>query len=163
MVIITLHIIILNLKYNFSQQLSMHQLVSIQTPAKWLLKFVINQIVQKEDMVTRLPRSILSKLETDESNVSKVKILTLQKVRTWQNYQDNLPLIPKVEGMRDPAQHRPITMSDMVARCFHHILAKCMENFLPFNIRQKLFRTGDGTAESVWFLQQLIQNASHPS
>ena len=65
--------------------------------------------------------------------------------------------IPKVEGTRDPAQHRPITMSDMVARCFHRILAKRMETFLPFNIRQKAFRAGDGTAESVWFLQQLIQ------
>jgi len=45
----------------------------------------------------------------------------------------------------------------MVARCFHRILAKHMENFLTFNIRQKAFRSGDGTAESVWFLQQLIQ------
>ena len=53
--------------------------------------------------------------------------------------------------------HRPIKMSDMVARCFHHILAKRMEIFLPFNIRQKAFRASDGTAESVWFLQQLIQ------
>ena len=48
-------------------------------------------------------------------------------------------------------------MSDMVARCFRRILAKRMEIFLPFNIRQKAFRAGDGTAESVWFLQQLIQ------
>ena len=39
--------------------------------------------------------------------------------------------IPKVEGTCDPAQHRPI--------------------------RQKAFRAGDSTAESVWFLQQLIQ------
>ena len=48
-------------------------------------------------------------------------------------------------------------MSDMVARCFHHILAKRREIFLPFNIRRKAFRASDGTAESVWFLQQLIQ------
>ena len=48
-------------------------------------------------------------------------------------------------------------MSDMVARCFHRILAKRMEIFLPFNIRQKAFREGDSKAESVWFLQQLIQ------
>lgn len=32
-----------------------------------------------------------------------------------------------------------------------------MENFLPFNIRQNAFCSGDSTAESVWFLQQLIQ------
>jgi len=46
---------------------------------------------------------------------------------------------------------------DQIARCFHRILAKHTENFLTFNIRQKAFRSGDGTAESVWFLQQLIQ------
>jgi len=71
--------------------------------------------------------------------------------------QGETVFIPKVEGTRDPAQQGPITMSDMVARCFHRILAKRMENFLPFNIRQKAFRAGDGTAESVCFLQQLIQ------
>lgn len=37
-----------------------------------------NQMVQKEDRVTRLARSVISKLETDESNVSKVKILIMQ-------------------------------------------------------------------------------------
>ena len=66
-------------------------------------------------------------------------------------------LLPKVQGTRDPAQHRPITMSDMVARCFHRILAKRLDIFMPFNIRQKAFRSGDGTAESVWFLQQRIR------
>lgn len=66
-------------------------------------------------------------------------------------------LIPEVEGTCDPAQHQLITLSNMVARCFYKILFKHMENFLPFNISQKVFHSGDSTAESVWFLQQLIQ------
>lgn len=38
-----------------------------------------NQTVQKgKDTVTRLQRSVLAKLETDESNVSKVKIYIIQ-------------------------------------------------------------------------------------
>ena len=59
--------------------------------------------------------------------------------------------------MYDPGQHWSITLSDMVARCFHRILVKHMENVLTFNIRRKAFRSGDGRAESVGFLQQLIQ------
>lgn len=65
-------------------------------------------------------------------------------------------LLPKEPGTKKPEKHRPITMSDLVIRCFHRILAKRMENLLPFNSRQKAFMAADGVAESVWFLSSVI-------
>ena len=67
-------------------------------------------------------------------------------------------LLPKCEGAGDPSKYRPITMSDIVVRCFHRILAQRMEVTLPFNTRQKAFRAGDGVADSVWFIQAVIKH-----
>lgn len=66
-------------------------------------------------------------------------------------------LIPKQLGTRDPAKHRPITIADIVIRCFHRILAKRFECQLPFNTRQKAFQSGDGAADSIWLLQSIIR------
>ena len=65
-------------------------------------------------------------------------------------------LLPKEPGTKKPEKHRPITMSDLVIRCFHRILAKRMENLLPFNSRKKAFMAADGVAESVCFLSSVI-------
>lgn len=55
-------------------------------------------------------------------------------------------LLPKEPGNKKPE----------VIRCFHRILAKRMENLLPFNSGQKAFMATDGVAESVWFLSSVI-------
>lgn len=65
-------------------------------------------------------------------------------------------LLPKEPGTKKPEKHRPITMSDLVIRCFHRILAKRMKNLLPFNSRKKAFMAADGVAESVRFLSSVI-------
>ena len=67
-------------------------------------------------------------------------------------------LLPKCAEAEDPAKYRPITMSDIVVRCFHQILAQRMEFHLPFSTHQKAFRTGDGVADSVWFIQAVIKH-----
>ena len=67
-------------------------------------------------------------------------------------------LLPKCARAEDPAKYRPITMSDIVVRCFHRILAQQMEALLPFNTRQKAFRASDGVADSVWFIQAVIKH-----
>ena len=66
-------------------------------------------------------------------------------------------LLPKCAGAEDPAKYHPITMSDIVVRCFHWILAQRLEVLPPFNTRQKAFRAGDGVADSVWFIQAVIK------
>ena len=67
-------------------------------------------------------------------------------------------LLPKESGASAPEKYRPITISDIVVRCFHRILAQRMEVHLPFSSRQKAFRAGDGIADSVWFLQTVIKH-----
>ena len=67
-------------------------------------------------------------------------------------------LLPKRAEAGDPAKYRPITMSDIVVRCFHRILAQRMEIQLPFSTRQKAFGAGDGVADSVWFIQAVIKH-----
>ena len=67
-------------------------------------------------------------------------------------------LLPKCAEAEDPAKYRPKTMSDIVVRCFHGILAQRMEIHLPFSTRQKAFRPGDGVADSVWFIQAVIKH-----
>lgn len=66
-------------------------------------------------------------------------------------------LIPKVANPGDPGQHRPITMSSLVARWFHKVLAKRLET-LPFNARQRGFRAGDGLLDNTRLLRSAIKN-----
>ena len=67
-------------------------------------------------------------------------------------------LLPKEAGATAPGKYRPITISDIVVRCFHRIMAQRMEMHLPISSRQKAFRSGDGIADSVWFMQTVIKH-----
>ena len=67
-------------------------------------------------------------------------------------------LLPKEAGASAPERYRPISISDIVVRCFHRILAHRMEVHLPFSSRQKAFRSGDGIADSVWFMQTVTKH-----
>ncbi|KAL9976766.1 hypothetical protein ACROYT_G014096 [Oculina patagonica] len=68
-------------------------------------------------------------------------------------------LISKESGTQ--GKHRLITLSDITIRCFHRVLAKRMEKDLPWNTRQKAFRSGDGVADSIWLLQNIIRQHQH--
>lgn len=55
-----------------------------------------------------------------------------------------------LKGGRNQNPGEPSTnniMSDMVIRCFHRILAQCMELLLPLSNPKKTFRSSDGKAE----------------
>ena len=52
----------------------------------------------------------------------------------------------KWEGVGDPAKYKPITMSDIMARCFHQILAQRLGGSLSFNTCKKAFPSGDSDA-----------------
>ena len=66
-------------------------------------------------------------------------------------------LIAKEAGAESPEKHRPITISDIILRCFHKVLAQRFETSLPWNKRQKAFVKGDGVADSIWLLQTIIR------
>ena len=66
-------------------------------------------------------------------------------------------LIAKEQGATSPEKHRPITISDIILRYFHKIVASRFEATLPWNARQKAFMKGDGVADSIWLLQTIIR------
>ena len=66
-------------------------------------------------------------------------------------------LIAQEAGAESPEKHRPITISDIILRCFHKVLASRFETTLPWNKRQKAFVKGDGVVDSIWLLQTIIR------
>ena len=67
-------------------------------------------------------------------------------------------LIPKVVGATEPSKFRPITVSSLLTRLYHRIVAKRIEALCPCSERQKAFRRGDGIAENVFLVDQLIRD-----
>ena len=69
-------------------------------------------------------------------------------------------LIPKERGTVDPAKFRPITVTSILTRLFHRILASRIERCCPINQRQKAFRKIDGMSENVLLLRFLLAKAT---
>lgn len=67
--------------------------------------------------------------------------------------------IPKSADATDPAEFRPITISPMICRVFHNVLARRFESDLPMSPRQKAFCRGDGLADNVYLLRSLITDS----
>jgi len=61
-------------------------------------------------------------------------------------------LIPKSAEAKLPGEYRPITVSTIIARLFHRILASRLEEHVPLSPRQKAFPRGDSLADNVWLL-----------
>ena len=67
-------------------------------------------------------------------------------------------LISKDKNDISPPKHRPITMANMIIRCFHKLMAAPrMGDSMPLSDRQKAFRSGDGLAENVVLLKSIIK------
>jgi hypothetical protein len=69
-------------------------------------------------------------------------------------------LIPKKENPTTPGEFRPITVTSVILRAFHGVLAKRMEK-LPISSRQKAFLPRDGIAENLFILKETIDHAKH--
>ena len=65
--------------------------------------------------------------------------------------------LEKVRGSLDPLKQRPITIASYVIRTFHKIMENGLGSTLPWNVRQKAFMKGDGTAQKVWLLKNIIE------
>jgi len=66
--------------------------------------------------------------------------------------------IPKSADATGPEEYRQITMSTVLCRIFHRVLAQRAERLLPIGPREKAFRKGDGLADNVWLLQSLLDD-----
>ena len=71
-------------------------------------------------------------------------------------------LIPKSVVADDPSQYRPITVTSILCRLYHKVLANRLEAYCPHSCRQKAFRAGDGIAENTLLLQHVLWSAQNP-
>ena len=75
-------------------------------------------------------------------------------------------LVPEEAGTSDPACFRPITVSSVLVRQFHRILARRLDKLRPVGIAHKGFRCVDGCAENLRLLRAAITagtNSRNPS
>lgn len=66
-------------------------------------------------------------------------------------------LIPKKDGAKGPEDFRPITVSSVLTRTFHKILAGRMTKAIKFDERQKAFLPKDGCAENIFNLDVILR------
>ena len=74
-------------------------------------------------------------------------------------FRDGYTTLAEKDGERVPANHRPITVSSFIARCYHKILAARLMTDLPLSPRQKAFMKGDGLADNVWLLRSVVRHS----
>lgn len=68
--------------------------------------------------------------------------------------------IPKKDsGLLDPNEFRPITISSVIARHFHKILARRLQLHYDFDHRQRAFLPLDGTIENLSVLNGVMDDA----
>jgi len=68
-------------------------------------------------------------------------------------------LIPKSLELMDPSSYRPISVSSVVLRHFHKILARRLADSSLLDMRQRAFIAADGCAENVAILSALLFDA----
>ena len=66
--------------------------------------------------------------------------------------ESSTTLIPKSLEAKEPGDYRPITVSPILLRAFHKVLAARLSRLLPLDNRQRAFRTFDGCGESTFLL-----------
>ncbi|CAB4020586.1 reverse transcriptase [Paramuricea clavata] len=71
---------------------------------------------------------------------------------------DETILLPKDQNDIRPPKHRPITMANLIVRCYHKLMARRMGDLMPISDRQKAFRVGDGLGENVFLLRAIIKH-----
>ena len=65
--------------------------------------------------------------------------------------------IPKSSGNLGPSDYRPITVSSVIVRQFHNILARRFSNLVEFNNRQRAFLPLDGCRDNTIILDLLLR------
>lgn len=66
-------------------------------------------------------------------------------------------LIPKKSGVNKPADFRPITVSSVIIRTLHKVLATRMSRQIQFDQRQRAFRPTDGCSDNVFLLDLILR------
>lgn len=57
----------------------------------------------------------------------------------------------------EPSEYRPITVSSLLVRAFHKVLANRIVKYVPLNKWQRAFQALDGCAESTLLLDFMLR------
>ena len=121
----------------------------------WLFRTTKLKSAPGPDGVT--PREFL-KIDKDE--LREFYSFSLQKKTTTVELQTGRTiLIPKVDNPEDPGDYRPITITSVITRGLHKIIAKRIMERLPTEQRQKGFKQEEGTASNIMLLRAMIEEA----
>lgn len=67
--------------------------------------------------------------------------------------------IPKINNPSLPGDYRPISITSVVIRQLHKILANRLQSFRRFDIRQRAFCRADGLAENLLILKSVLKHS----
>lgn len=67
-------------------------------------------------------------------------------------------LIPKKDGASEPGDFRPITVSSVIARTFHKVLANRLSRLVDIDERQRAFRPVDGCSENIFLMDFALRS-----
>lgn len=67
-------------------------------------------------------------------------------------------LIPKKSGATEPGDFRPLTISSVIIRTLHKVLAKRMAKSITLDQRQRAFRKTDGCSDNIFLLDLILRH-----
>lgn len=100
-------------------------------------------------------------------NLRKLPLTILQKIFLVFQYCERVPtyllrsyttMIPKKSGIVEPKDFRPITVSSVLIRTYHKVLANRLQATIEIDHRQRAFRDFDGVAGSTFLLDTIIRH-----
>lgn len=69
--------------------------------------------------------------------------------------------IPKSGDVEGPGDFRPISMSSVVLRTFHRVLANRLSKFLSLSMEQRAFIESDGVCQNIFLLDAALHHAKN--
>ncbi|KMQ90176.1 reverse transcriptase [Lasius niger] len=127
-------------------------------------------ITEGEVINIRLPRTSSPGLDgltvhrwfTEVPAILRATILNIFMATGWvppRFRHSRTVLIPKSSDLMDPAYYRPISVSSVILRHFHKILARRVAACELLDVRQRAFIAADGCAENVAVLSAILFDA----
>lgn len=96
----------------------------------------------------KIPAEVLVRISNLILWCEKAPLKLLESVTT---------LIPKKSRASEPADFRPITVSSVLIRTLHKVLAARMSRLVHLDQRQRAFRPTDGCSDNVFLLDMILR------
>jgi len=106
------------------------------------------------------PDGVSARLLKRMPNVILCRILNLImwcEQASYKLLESETILIPKKSDAKEPGEFRPITVSSVIIRTLHKVLAKCMAGAIKLDQRQRAFRPTDGCSDNVFLVDMVLR------